>query len=117
MHSSTSLVAIALSVLAGACSASGAQMNTTPLSHRFASGGLDGLWVAAPEEHPEGEVRAAYLSDEPKADLWMKRGSESTTDDGFPTRVTPRLDYVLRRITPDSTSTFVRASYPSTARK
>ena len=116
MHSSTWLIVIALSALGGACAGSGVQIATEPLSHRFAGGGLDGLWVAAPEAQPEGEIHIASQSYEPKADLWMKRGHESNAD-GLPGRETPRLDLVLGRLTPDSAPTFVEASYPAKARQ
>ena len=114
MHRSTWLVAIALSVSGSACAKSGTQTSTQPLSHRLA-GGLGGLWVATPDPQPEGEVRIASQDDQ-KADLWMKRSTEENPD-ALPVRQSPRLDYVIRRVTPDSTTTFLRASTQTNARQ
>ena len=115
MRNSPLFIAIALSVSGLACAGSSAQTQTMRLSRVSAEQGLDPLWVGSQEVRSNEEVQLAYQSEEATSDLWMKRGPDSNTDN-IPEKQTPRLDWVLNRITPDATSTFVEASHPSKGR-
>lgn len=115
MRNSTLITAIALAVSVTACASSGAHTETTRLSRLSAEQGLGGLWVGSEEAQPGGEILVARHDDEARADLWMKTGTESNPE-GTPRQPTPRLDWVLHRLTPSSTSSFVESSWPSRAR-
>lgn len=116
MRSSSLFIAIALSVSGLACAGSGIQTETTPWSRLSADGGLGSLWGGSQEAQPEGDIQVAYQGDDATIDLWMKRGPELNTEN-VREKHTPRLDWVLNRLTLDTTSTFVEASHPSKARQ
>ncbi|MBT8469157.1 MAG: hypothetical protein KJN97_10440 [Deltaproteobacteria bacterium] len=116
MRSSSWFIAIALSVSGLACAGSGVQTDTTRLSRLSAAGGLGGLWVGSQEAQPEGDIRVAYEGDDAKSDLWMKKAPELNIEN-VREKHTPRLDWVLNRMTSDTTSTFVEASDPTKARQ
>ncbi len=115
MRNSTLITAIVLAVSVTACAGSGAHTETTRLSRLSAAQGLGGLWVGSEEGQPQGEILVARHDEEAGADLWMKTGAESIPE-GMPRQHTPRLDWVLHRLTPSSTSSFVESSRPSRAR-
>lgn len=116
MHRSSLFIALTLSVSGLACTGSGVQTETTRLSRVSPGGELGGLWVASQEAQPRGEIRVAGQYDEAASDLWIKGGSELSTE-RIPAQETPRLDWVLNRLTPSSTPTFVAASRPTKARQ
>jgi len=116
MRSSSLFIAIALSVSGLACAGSGVQIDTTRLSRLSAERGLGGLWVDSQEAQSEQDIQLTYRGDDAMSDLWVKRGPELNTEN-MPEKQTPRLDWVLNRLTTDATSTFVEASDPTKARQ
>jgi len=115
MRNSTLLVAIALSVSCIACAGSGAHTETTRLTRLSGGQGIGGLWVGSQDAQPQGEILVARNDDEARGDLWMKSGSESTAEE-MPRQQTPRLDWVIHRVTPSSTSSFVESNRSSRVR-
>jgi len=116
MRSSSLFIAIALSVSGLACAGRGVQIDTTRMSRHSAEGGLGGLWVGSQEAQSHGDIQLTYRGDDATSDLWMKRGPELNTEN-MREKQTPRLDWALNRLTPDTTSTFVEASHPTKARQ
>lgn len=113
MQSSSLFIAAALSVFTLGCAGSGVHTESPRLS-RFSGGeGISDLWVPARESQSQEDIQVMYRS-EATSDLWMKKGFESDTGDGRDT-LTPRIDWVLNRLAPSSSITFVEASHPTTA--
>lgn len=115
MRNSTLFVAIALSVSCTACAGYGAHTETTRLTRLSDGQGIGGLWVTSPDAQPRGEILVARHDDEARGDLWMEAPS-GPSDLEMARQETPRLDWVLQRLTPSSSSSFVESSQPSRAR-
>lgn len=50
---------------------------------------------------------------ESTSDLWNRKGHEGIEE--LPRKLTPRIDAVIGRLTPESSVTFVEASHPKRA--
>lgn len=101
MRSSTSLIVLTFAAATIGCTSSTHQTGTTGWSRVTASEGLGNLMASTQTPRPEGRLHVAEVGEEVPSDLWMKKGSESDARD-LVARPTPRLDWVLYRMTPRS---------------
>ena len=112
MKNSTSFIAALLSLSAMACAGSNVHTPSARLDRLPQAQGLGDLWISAPKGRPEEDARVVYHQ-EAGIDLWNRKGFQLSKD---PTvDLTPRIDAVMSRLTPNSSDTFVEASQPKRA--